>query len=316
MVRAGNVTAGLLPADTPCILFTVHDAGVPERLLTNINLEMLAMARRICGELPMADIRALHLPQCEAAEEYRDEFGFVFLEDGTAAPFYVSLPGTLAELHARFAEPRRTRMSLDACLAGLTAESLAERALALGAWNALGQSLFRRAGFRCPQRSKVAAGGPVPGERVGMVGFFRPIVDRLVADGVEVLVIERQPGRVPQLAGVELAEDPAALASCRLVYCTASTLINDSLAQVLEHCGDADSVQLIGPSGSGLPDLLFARGIDAVGGVSFADEGALRRALAARESWGSVGSKYELTPANYPGVDALLADAREHLRNS
>ena len=274
----------------------------------SISTEILALARCLCVELESSQIVGLHLPDLSADDEYRDEFGFVFLSDGTAAPFYVSLPGVLASLHERFPEPQQARLSLRNCLEGFGGPLLPERALALGAWNALGQSLIRRAAFECPPRG---SGGskPLRGEQIGMVGYFCPIIDRLVEQGVEVLVVEQQPGRVPRREHVELSEDLESLADCRLVYCTASTLINDSLEQVLECCSGAEAVDLIGPSGSGLPDILFEHGIHAVGGVSFGDAGALRAALARRESWGPVGNKYELSAANYPGVEALLAAA-------
>lgn len=278
-----------------------------------ISADMLALARRLCDTLEPPAITGLHLPELPADDEYRDEFGFVFLADGTAAPFYVSLPGTLAALHARFPDPARVRLPLPEWLEFLAAESLPERSLAIGAWNALGQHLFRRAGFICPRRGAATGHAPQTGERIGMVGYFCPVIDRLVADGVEVLVVEQQPGRVPRREGVVLSQDPASLEGCRLVYCTASTLINDSLEQVLSHCAAAEAVDLIGPTGSGLPDVVFSNGIHAVGGVGFDDAQALREALARRESWGSAGRKYELTADSYPGVEALLVAAREAL---
>jgi len=279
----------------------------------SICIEILALARRLCVELESPEIVGLHLPDQSEDDEFRDEFGFVFLSDGTAAPFYVSLPGILASLHERFPEPEQTRLSLRHCLEGLGDSSLPDRALAVGAWNALSQYLIRRAGFHCPPRGS-GESKPLRGEQVGMVGYFRPVIDRLVEQGVEVLVIEQQPDRVPQREHVQLSEDLTSLADCRLVYCTASTLINDTLEQVLECSTGAEAVDLIGPSGSGLPDVLFERGIHAVGGVSFGDAGALCETLTRRESWGSVGSKYELTAANYPGVEALLTAARSNIR--
>ena len=272
-----------------------------------ISSATLNLARKLHSALDAPDIVGLHLPQLPADDEYRDEFGFVFLADGSAAPFYVSLPGTLEALHRRFPEPARARLSLQACLEGLGADKLPERALALGGWNALSQHLLRRAGFEFPARGSAGGFEPRRGERIGMVGYFRPVIERLLEQGIDVLVIERQPERVPARDRVELREDLAALQSCRVVYCTASTLINDTLDSVLQHCGAAEAVDLIGPSGSGLPDILFAHGVHAVGGVTFADGDELRAALARRENWGPVGDKYELTAANYPGADALLS---------
>lgn len=274
-----------------------------------ISIEIITLARRLCSELDLPEITGLHLPELTSRDEFCDEFGFVFLADGTAAPFYVSLPGTLEQLHARFPQPDQAGMSLLDCIGALSGTALPERALAIGAWNALSQYLIRRAGFHCPLRGSGGDNRPMPGERIGMVGYFCPIVDRLVEQGVKVLVVEQQPGRVPQRELVQLSEDLGSLADCRLVYCTASTLINDSLEQVLAACHGAEAVDLIGPSGSGLPDPLFEHGVHAVGGVSFGDANALRRVLACRESWGAVGLKYELTTANYPGVGALLSAA-------
>ena len=275
-----------------------------------ISERILASGRRICAELDVPGIAGLHLPDLSTQDEFRDEFGFVLLDDGVAAPFYVSLPGTLECLHERFPRPEQARLSLQDCLESFSGTSLPERALAVGAWNAVSQHLMRRAGFRCPPRGKTSENQPRPGEKIGMVGYFCPIIDRLVEAGNEVLVVEQQPGRVPKRPRVELSEDLGSLAQCRLVYCTASTLINDSLEQVLDNCVAAESVDLIGPTGSGLPDVVFECGIHAVGGVSFDDATALREVLARRESWGAVGSKYELTPTNYPGIEALLKAAR------
>ena len=274
----------------------------------SIDAETRDLAERLLGELEVPGIVAVHLPDLAPDDDFRDEFGFVFLEDGIAAPFYVSLPGTLQALHAQFPDPGSARLELRAALGGLGTSSLPARALAIGAWNALGQHLLRRADFHFPPRG---SGGEEPqaGERVGMVGYFCPLVDRLVERGVSVLVVEQQPERVPPRDGVELGTRLDALADCRRVYCTASTLINDTLDEVLQSCGRASSVDLIGPSGSGLPDVLFGHGVRAVGGVTFADSDALRATLEQRLSWGGVGEKYELTAQSYPGVDALLTAA-------
>ena len=99
----------------------------------NISNEILTIARHVCAELEVPDIVGLYLPELSIDGKFRDEFGFVFLADGIAAPFYVSLPGTLANLHARFPDPGQTRLSIRSCLEGLNDSHLANRALAVGA---------------------------------------------------------------------------------------------------------------------------------------------------------------------------------------
>ena len=100
---------------------------------------------------------------------------------------------------------------------------------------------------------------------------------------------------------------PARLADCDYVICTASTLINDSLESVLGAIRRPTLVDLMGPSASGLPDTLFARGVDLVSGLAIDDLPLLRRYLASGDSWGKCGRKYQLSPRVYPGVEHLLA---------
>jgi len=167
--------------------------------------------------------------------------------------------------------------------------------------------------------SKVAHGTPfrraveeglLAGDRVGMVGYFCPLVERMLEKGVEVLVVEKKPERVELVEGLELAGDASELARCDQVLCTASTLINDSLEDILRHSRGCRRFSLIGPSGSGLPDPLFKRGVESVGGIDFFDLDALHEALEQQVSWGHAGHKYQLTPEAYPGVGELLHRAR------
>ena len=65
-------------------------------------------------------------------------------------------------------------------------------------------------------------------------------------------------------------------------------------------------VTLIGPSGSGLPDALFARGVTAVGGIDFANRDHLLEQLDQAAPWGSAGRKYQLDASTYPGLNMLL----------
>lgn len=263
------------------------------------------LGERTADLLGQPMVRGLYLPAAVADETFRDEFGFVLLADGSVGPFYVSLGDLLRRLWRRYPDPAGVTMPATDLLQGLAGRDTAGRALALGAYNALSAALFRATGFEPPDRLPAAvdhAPGPV-----GMVGYFCPVVDRLTAQGREVLVLERAPERVPRRAGVSVTTDRHDLRHCAEVLCTASTLVNDSLEALLDSVDPQARFELIGPSGSGLPDPLFTRGVSAVGGVRFAHRDALLDHLERGESWGSAGRKYQLEPHTYPGFAGLTA---------
>jgi uncharacterized protein (DUF4213/DUF364 family) len=138
-----------------------------------------------------------------------------------------------------------------------------------------------------------------------MVGYFCPLVDKRPEQGCEVLILEQSPERIAERSDVSVTCEPNDLRNCKLVLCTASTLINDTLEELLEVVSEVAKFELIGPSGSGLPDPLFARGVASVGGISFADKRRLLELLGRGESWGTAGRKYQLSASNYPGLDRV-----------
>ncbi len=276
--------------------------------------EYIEIAERVTAQIDLPKIARLYLPGQDESADVRDEFGLIFLQGGVVAPFYASLPGTLKSLWGRFKVGRKPGLDLLELIRLLDDSNLANKAIALGAYNAMSQYVMQHASL-LPLSDEASANmgsaKPRAGERIGMIGYFCPLIDKLVDKGVEVLVLERQPERVEQRPGVYLSENPADLESCRIILCTAATLINDSIDEILSHCTNAENISLIGPSGSGLPDVLFKRGIDSVGGVYFPDQKQLGIRLRNRESWGEAGQKYQLTPKGYPGYETLLSIINE-----
>ena len=277
------------------------------------------IGERIVTLLGKPRVTGLYLPAPVADETFRDEFGFVFLDDGGIGPFYVSMQDILGGISRRYPRPEQCNEDAVSLLRGFSAEDPASRALALGTYNALSASLYRAAGFEPPDRTANSGLTDVsPEHPVGMVGYFSPLVDKLTAQGCDVLVLERSPERVPERPGVVVTTRAQDLASCRRLLCTASTLINDSLDDVLAIIRPGTCFELVGPSGSGLPDPLLARGVTSIGGVSFTDRDRLVEHLGRGGSWGKAGRKYQLDAGSYPGLEQLvaLADGRRNTRQS
>ena len=78
---------------------------------------------------------------------------------------------------------------------------------------------------------------------------------------------------------------------------------------MLGHCAAAERFAMIGPSAGCLPDALFARGVTSLGGTWITDRAGFLATLPSGESWSRFSRKCALTPAAYPGLDALLARA-------
>jgi uncharacterized protein (DUF4213/DUF364 family) len=275
--------------------------------MASISAEYSQIGERLATALGKPYVIGLYLPDPVPDETFRDEFGFVFLADGSIGPFYVSMLNILQRLWRRYPDPHDCRLDPLYLLQGFSDSDPARRALALGTYNALSAALFRASGFEPPDRQANSGLTDTPtGGQVGMVGYFCPLVDKLTSQGHAVLVLEHAPERVPKRVGVSVTRNPCDLQACKWVICTASTLINDSLEAILACVGAGVRVELVGPSGSGVPDPLFARGVAAVGGIIFSDRQRLIEHLNQSESWGTAGRKYELDPATYPGLEQLL----------
>ena len=151
----------------------------------------------------------------------------------------------------------------------------------------------------------IAGLDPQPGEHIGMVGFFPPLVKPVTEHGARLTVLELRADLAGSHPGFEVTLDPAALQACDKVLMTSTVLLNDTLDAVLAHCSRAHVFAMIGPGASCLPDALFARGVTLMGGVWIEQPDAFKMALAAGMPWGPHVRKFALERGDYPGVDAL-----------
>lgn len=274
----------------------------------NFSTEYHEFSQQLIDQYAIPDVISIHLPLLVDEPKKRDEFGFVFLADGTAAPFYTSLDDTLSRLWQRFAPDQFNPTPIAPLLDWLVADEPELRSIAFGAFNATSQHLLTRSGWFDRELGSKEQNHDImnPARRLGMVGYFRPLIERLLARGKSVLVVEKNPDRVEPQHGLTLASGPDALRECDDILCTASTLINDSLADILQYKRADAYFALIGPSGSGLPDVLFRHGVDEIGGIRITDESALKTMLSQQEAWGDAGEKYRLYRASYPGINQML----------
>jgi uncharacterized protein (DUF4213/DUF364 family) len=273
----------------------------------SFTIELLAQLQRIGETLPLPRVRALHLPPDPRPGEERGEFCAVELVDGSIGLSYVLLGDTLPALRARSGAGLPGAGALEVA-AGFAADDAALRTIGFAAANAVTRFLFDRAGFvPASSADSVGALGLLPGDRVGMIGFFAPLLPRVRASGAELVVVELRAELLDRADGFRVTLDADELRGCSKVLATGTLLLNGTLDAMLERCTAASRVAIVGPSVGCVPDALFARGITFVGGTWIDDRSGFVDALRAGERRADVAHKFGLRREDYPGLDALLA---------
>ena len=108
------------------------------------------------------------------------------------------------------------------------------------------------------------------GERVAMVGLFRPIVSRIEATGVILSVIERD---------TPVKERREILGACSVAIITATTLLNGTLEGILSELGRPRHVALIGPSTPLCEEIFRGSPVTHLGGSAIVDAAGLLRVV-------------------------------------
>jgi uncharacterized protein len=109
-----------------------------------------------------------------------------------------------------------------------------------------------------------------PGERVVVVGAFVPFLKALKRSGQHFTVLEMDPATLKpdELAHFRPADEARLVVpSADVVLITGTTLLNDTLENLLALCRPETRVVMVGPTVGLLPDALLRRGVDVLGGV-------------------------------------------------
>jgi len=272
--------------------------------------DLVATARRIAAVLRPPPVARVLRPAAGPGPGHRGEFCAVQLADASTGLAYVLLEDAREGLLAGGQAALAGRDAL-ALAEGFDGGDAAARSLALAAINALARHLYHRARFT-PDLAASSLGSlqPGAGDRLGMVGFFPPLVRRAREAGIPLLVLELKAELVQEGPGLTVTLDPARLAECTQVVCTSTTLLNDSLDAVLGHARACREFVLVGPSAGCVPDPLFARGVTGVGGAWVTDPPALLARMGRGEPWGDATRKSSLrNDSSWPGLEELLRRA-------
>lgn len=278
--------------------------------MSSLASDLVSLARRIAEALQPPPVARVMVPPSDLGAEQKGSFCVVQLADGSTGVAYVLLGDTRERLRRIDAGALSGRAALDLA-ERFPEEDPGARSLGLAAINALSRHLYDRAGFE-PDFASNSLGslGFGAGDRLGMVGFFPPLVRRCQEEGIPLTVLELKSELVQEAPGLTVTLDPTRLAACSQVVCTSTVLLNDSLDRVLSFARGCREFVIIGPSAGCVPDPLFARGVTGVGGAWVSDPRILAERAARCESWGDASRKFSLRAGpSWPGLDGLLRRA-------
>jgi uncharacterized protein (DUF4213/DUF364 family) len=271
----------------------------------------VALAERIATRLGAPRVAALHLPPAQAEAAKDAEFCALELDDGAIGFSYVRLGGVESALRARVAASAFPGIEAVALARAYGSSDPVAKALGFAAINALSQQLFARARWLPPPAGdSLGAIEPAAGEHIGMIGLFRPLLARVGAAGARLTVLELASEHVGDHGSFRVTLDPAELATCAKVVSTCTVMLNDTLDAVLAACRNARHFAIVGPTAGCVPDPLFERGVETLGGRRVVDAEGFRRAFGAGGKWGAFAEKYVIARQEYPGIDALLDRVR------
>jgi uncharacterized protein len=278
--------------------------------VSRLSEELVAAADRIARALRPPCVARVMVPPPSLEPDEHGTFCGVQLADGSAGLAYILLGDTRQRLESVDQASFAGRQALELA-EGFTAADPATRSLGLAALNALTRHLYDRARFR-PDFAVDSLGSLKrgPGERLGMVGLFPPLVRRAREEGTPLTVLELKPDLVQEDAELTVTLDPTRLSDCNQIVCTSTVLLNDSLDGLLASTRGCQEFAIIGPSAGCLPDPLFTRGVTSIGGSWVVDSTALLERIERGERWGDAARKFSVRrDAAWPGLDELLRRA-------
>ena len=116
------------------------------------------------------------------------------------------------------------------------------------------------------------------------------------------VVVEKKERLIQEYPHLSITLDATKLSTCNKILCTSTTLLNNSLDEILTHCSSDAFISIIGPTAGYFPDPFFARGVDVVGGRVVRNGALLLQLLAERKRWGDATQKICFRKETYAGI--------------
>jgi uncharacterized protein (DUF4213/DUF364 family) len=175
--------------------------------------------------------------------------------------------------------------------------------ISLASINAICQHVMRETNFAVDSATdSLGLVSVSAGDKIGMVGLFSGLIKTIKKAGAELVVIEKNEKLIQKFPNLPITLDATKLSTCNKILCTSTTILNNSLDEILGHCSPDAFVSIIGPTAGYFPDPLFARGVDVVGGRVVKNGAIFLQLLAERKRWGDATQRICFQKETYGGI--------------
>jgi uncharacterized protein (DUF4213/DUF364 family) len=266
--------------------------------------EFRKMITELTARFPIPAIADVFFPAFYRGGQPKDaEFMAICLEGEAAGISYVLLPDEKENEYTALRpvdfvgkDPRRFALEFGN-------DDPIKEMISLAAINSICQHVMRASSF--PVDSATDSVGLLSvstGDRIGMVGLFFPLVNRIKKVGAELVVLEKKERLIHEYPDLAITLDAAELRMCNKILCTSTTILNNSLDEILSDCSPDALVSIIGPTAGYFPDPLFARGVDILSGRVVKNGARFLQLLAERKRWGDATEKVCFQKETYTSI--------------
>lgn len=272
-----------------------------------ISLEFINIIEDISNVVDFPLIKEIVTPQ-NRENAKKSNFSAIILEDNSVGLIYINLS---SKIKTKFKNEEFNYLKGSEPLSIIkffNSKDLFERSLSLGVINAVSQFIFKKTNFLFDFTSDSLGLLDIKSsDIIGMVGFFPPLVKLIEKIGSKLIVIEKKEELVQKSKDWLVTLNPSKLKDCNKILITGTTVLNDTLDEVLDYCTSAEKKSVIGPTTSFLPDPLFRRGIDVIGGTYVSKSDLLAQAIHQSIRWSDSVKKYTIERKNYSSYKKLIS---------
>ena len=266
--------------------------------------EFKKMVTELAEKFTLPPIADIYFPPFHKGGQPKDaQFMAVSLEDGAAGVSFVLLPDEKMRAYSALQASDFVHKNPCGFALEFGDDDPLKEMISLAAINAICQHVMRETRFALDYTTdSLGLLSVSEGDRVGMVGLFSGLIKTIKKASAELVVIEKNELLIQKFPNLPITLDPGQLSSCNKILCTSTTIMNNSLDEILSHCSPDAFVSIIGPTAGYFPDPLFARGVDVVGGRVIKDGEMFLQLLAEKKRWGEATQRTCFQRHTYTGI--------------